>query len=57
MAAILALIAYLQFSIGQILFSVGLPFCFFVNFTIYVIGVDQPWVALMAKYHIPLDLI
>ena len=29
--------------------SPGLPFCFFVNFTIYVIGVDKPWVALMAN--------
>jgi len=25
------------------------PFCFFVDFTIYVIGVDQPWVALLAR--------
>ena len=27
----------------------ALPFCFFVDVTIYVIGVDKPWVALMAR--------
>jgi hypothetical protein len=25
------------------------PFCSFVDFTIYVIWVDQPWVALLAR--------
>jgi hypothetical protein len=29
--------------------SPGLPFCIFMKFTIYVIGVDQPWVAFMAR--------
>jgi hypothetical protein len=41
-------------------FSPGLPFCFFVDFTIYVIGVDQTWVALMAniirKVYSPISL-
>jgi hypothetical protein len=27
------------------------PFCFFMDFAIYVIGVDQPWVAVLARNH------
>ena len=27
------------------------PFCFFMDFAIYVIGVDQPWVAVLARKH------
>ena len=28
----------------------ALPFCFFVDFTTNIIGFDQPWVALLARY-------
>jgi hypothetical protein len=31
-------------------FSGVCPFCFFMDFTIYVIGVDQPWVAVLARH-------
>jgi len=30
----------------------ALPFCFFMDYTIYAIGVDQPWVVFMARNHI-----
>jgi hypothetical protein len=33
---------------GESIF-VSLPFCFFMDFTIYAIRVDQPWVAVLAR--------
>ena len=37
------------FNKGELI-SLGLPFCIFVDFTIYVIGIDQPLVVFMARY-------
>jgi hypothetical protein len=46
----LALIAYLQFSIGQIYFSGDCLFCIFVRNTIYVIKIEMFKPVFMARY-------
>jgi hypothetical protein len=41
---------YRFFKKGKLFFH-GLLFCIFMDFTIYVIGIDQPWVAFLARNH------
>jgi len=41
----------ISFSMRADPFSGVCHFCFFMDFIIYVIGVDQPWVAVLERKH------